>query len=310
MFLALNKACCRLGTNTRITFSVLQQLSSLTTANDAKSSNTSESTSGTADAASPSIRSDLPVMTSRALAHLPLHIRPRQAWLETLSTADNEKLGFVDLHPDIFATFPRIDIIWYNIFWQRLYKFVDYRHMNNRAEMRGGGRKPWPQKGTGRARHGSIRSPLFINGGKTYGPRGPQSYFFMLPTYIRVLGLRAALSAKFAQDNLHIVDSLDMPTDDPKYLTELVESRGWGLSVLFVDDTDVVPKNIALATDKIKPYNVMPVYGLNVYSMLKHETVVLTLAALERIEERLLSQMHSMDFREHNFQKQKRLGYC
>lgn len=127
----------------------------------------------------------------------------------------------------------------------------------------------------------------------------------MLPTSLRVLGLRVALSCKYGQDNLHIVESLDIPTDDPQHLQELVESRGWGLSVLFVDDTDILPENFALAVDKIKPYNVMPVYGLNVYSMLKHETVVLTLAALDRIEEKLLYQMHKQDYRDHEFKKTK-----
>ena len=67
--------------------------------------------------------------------------------------------------------------------------------------MPGGGRKPWPQKGTGRARHGSIRSPLFKGGGKTFGPRGPKSYFYILSDQKRALGLRVALSVKYAQVN-------------------------------------------------------------------------------------------------------------
>lgn len=249
------------------------------------------------------VGSNLPIITSRKLLHPPLDLRPKQAWLETLSVTENEKLGIVDLHPEIFATFPRIDVLWANIHWQTIYKKVDYRHAKNRAEMRGGGRKPWPQKGTGRARHGSIRSPIFIAGGKTFGPRGPNSSFYMAPLYIRVLGLQVALSIKYAQNDLHIVDSLDLPTEDPKYLNDLIESRGWGLSVLFIDDTDVIPKNIALATNGIKSYNVMPVYGLNVYSMLKHETLILTMAALERIEERLLHFIHNVDFREKTFKK-------
>jgi len=225
----------------------------------------------------------------------------KQAWLESLATINNEKLGLIDLHPEVFGAFPRIDILFRNIYWQNLYKKIDYRHVPNRMEMRGGGRKPWPQKGTGRARQGSVRSPIFIRGGKCFGPRGPTSYFFMLPFYMRLLGLRTALSVKYSQNDLHIVDSLELPTDDPKYLEELIESRGWGLSVLFVDDTDIIPGNMAVATDRIKPYNVMPVYGLNVYSMLKHETLVLTLAAVERIEERILHFVHNVDFREKDF---------
>lgn len=245
----------------------------------------------------------LPIMTSRPLEFPPIHKPPKQAWLETLESIEDEKLGIVDLHPDIFATFPRLDMLWYNVYWQSRYRKIDYRFVRTRAEMKGGGRKPWPQKGTGRARHGSIRSPLWKGGGKCFGPRGPKPFFFMLSKSQRTLGLRTALTVKFAQDNLHIVDSLDLPSDDPEYLQELVESRGWGLSVLFVDDTDMVPQNIALATDEIKPYNIMPVYGLNVYSMLKHETLVLTIAALEKIEHKLLEQMHSLDCKEKPFHK-------
>jgi len=108
--------------------------------------------------------------------------------------------------------------------------------LKTRAEMPGGGRKPWPQKGTGRARHGSIRSPIFYNGGKAHGPRGPKTYFNMLPFFLRVKGLCIGLSAKFAQDDVKIVDSLDIPSEDPKYLEDLAAERHWGVSVLFVDE--------------------------------------------------------------------------
>lgn len=244
----------------------------------------------------------LPLLTSRKL-EFPSPKPTKQAWLETMAQVEDEKFGMVDLHPEIFGVFPRIDILWWNIYWQRLYKHVDYSFVKNRAEMRGGGRKPWAQKGTGRARHGSIRSPLWNKGGKARGPRGPKTYFFMLPTSMRVLGLRTALSVKFAQDNLHIVDSLDLPNGDPKYLEHVVENKNWGLSVLFVDDTDILPRNMAEATDQIKQYNVMPVYGLNVYSMLKHETLVLTLAALEKLESKLLQQIHNEHWKDTKFSR-------
>lgn len=144
----------------------------------------------------------------------------------------------------------------------------------------------------------------------------------MLDFHTRLNGLRATLSAKLAQDDLHIVDSLDLPTDDPDFLTKLVEERNWGPAVLFVDDTDIMPLSITGAADKHGHYNLMPVYGrnlrteigngpgtgcvvyflcptgLNVYSMLKHQTLVLTLAALERIEERILFHLHRTNTRD------------
>lgn len=221
--------------------------------------------------------------------------KPRQVWLENLNTIEEKKLGLVTLHPHIYATAPRIDIVHQNVRWQKMYRWVSYAHTKTRAEVRGGGRKPWPQKGTGRARHGSIRSPLWKGGGIAHGPRSPTPHFYMLPFYTRVAGLTSMLSIKLAQDDLHIIDELEIPTSEPSYVEQLVEERNWGPSVLFVDSYDIMPPNITLATDKIKHVNLMPVYGLNVYSMLKHNTLVLTEKAARLIEEKLLYHLHRAD---------------
>jgi len=208
--------------------------------------------------------------------------------VENLDTIEEEKLGLVDLHPDVFGTFPRIELINSNIRWQTLYKKVNWASAPSRAELSGSQRKPWPQKGTGRARHGHKKSPMWVGGGKPHGHRGPETSYYMLEFNKRLHGLCSTLSVKHAQDDLKIVDTLDIPTDDPKYLEDLVDKRKWGMSVLFVDDTDIAPRNLALAIDSIGHMNIMPVYGLNVYSMLKHETLVLSLAALNKIEEKLI----------------------
>uniref|UniRef100_A0A8C6TT27 Large ribosomal subunit protein uL4m n=1 Tax=Neogobius melanostomus TaxID=47308 RepID=A0A8C6TT27_9GOBI len=106
--------------------------------------------------------------------------------------------------------------------------YSSHAHTKVRSEVRGGGRKPWNQKGGGRARHSSIRWS---------GSRAPgsTSYYYMLPMKVRVLGLKVALSSKMAQDYLHIVDSLDVPTPDSQYLTDLIKQKHWGKSVLLVD---------------------------------------------------------------------------
>lgn len=87
------------------------------------------------------------VLEQRQLQFPPKYQKPRQVWLENLDTIDEKKLGLLDLHPDIFAANPRIDIIHQNARWQQLYKFVSFAHTKVRSEVRGGGRKPWPQKG-------------------------------------------------------------------------------------------------------------------------------------------------------------------
>lgn len=84
---------------------------------------------------------------ARELLYPPKYQKPRQVWLENLNTIDEKKLGLLDLHPDIFAAQPRIDIIHQNVRWQSLYRYVSYAHTKVRSEVRGGGRKPWPQKG-------------------------------------------------------------------------------------------------------------------------------------------------------------------
>ncbi|RZC42532.1 39S ribosomal protein L4, mitochondrial [Asbolus verrucosus] len=231
----------------------------------------------------------------RQLAFPPKYQKPRQVWLENFDTIEEKKLGILELHPEIFGANPRIDIIFDNVRWQTLYRYVSYAHTKSRFEVRGGGRKPWPQKGLGKARHGSIRSPLFRGGGVVHGPKSPNPHFYMLPFYARVNGLTATLSVKLAQDDLHVITDLEIPTDQASFIEELVKSRNWGPSVLFVDDTDIMPRNLTIATDSIKHINLMPVYGLNVYSMLKHDTLVLTRAAVDLIESKLLMHLHKND---------------
>lgn len=145
-------------------------------------------------------------------------VKTPQAWISTLETIEDEKIGLIDLHPDVFRTSPRIDILHRNITWQSVYRNVQMTKMLTKAEMPGGGKKPWPQKKTGRAHVGSNRSPQFIRGGFANGVRGPRTWFYMLPDPIRVQGLCVALTLKHAQDDLHIVDNIqNLQNGDPKF---------------------------------------------------------------------------------------------
>ncbi|XP_053320839.1 39S ribosomal protein L4, mitochondrial [Spea bombifrons] len=216
------------------------------------------------------------------------HLSPKPVWLESLKPLEDQKPGLVHLHPDVFAVPPRIDILHQVITWQKNFKRISYAKVKTRAEVRGGGRKPWQQKGSGRARQGSIRSPLWKGGGVSHGPRGPTSYYYMLPMKVRVLGLKMALTTKLAQDDLHVIDSLEISSADPEYLVDLVNQRHWGESVLIVDAHEDMPENILNATSNLKKINLIPAVGLNVYSMLKHDTVLLTVSAVDFLEEKLL----------------------
>lgn len=235
----------------------------------------------------PASDSTLPVLRS-CDTPVPAHLSPLRTWVQTLMKPNDEALGLTELHPDVFAVPPRLDILHHVEIWQKNFKRISHANTKTRAEVSGGGRKPWRQKGSGRARHGSIRSPIWRGGGVAHGPRGPTSYYYMLPMKVRVMGLKVALSSKMTQDYLHVVDSLDVPTPDPQYLTDLIKQRHWGQSVLLVDIGEEFPENILKATEELKTVNIIPAIGLNVHSILKHESLILTLETVRFLEEKLL----------------------
>merc|ERR1711990_276804 len=107
-----------------------------------------------------------------------------------------------------------------------------------------------------------------------------------------------SLSAKMIQDDIHVVEDLELPSEDPEYLKDLVRTRNWAPSVLLVDTVDSFPVNITSATDDIPHMNLMPVYGLNVNSMIKHETLVVTKRAVEDLTAKLLHALHTTDVKE------------
>ncbi|XP_061626254.1 large ribosomal subunit protein uL4m [Phyllopteryx taeniolatus] len=231
--------------------------------------------------------SPLPLLRS-CDADVPAHRSAVRLWVDALEGRGGDPLGLAELHPDVFAVPPRLDILHSVEVWQRNYKRISHANTKVRSEVRGGGRKPWNQKGGGRARHGSIRSPLWRGGGVSHGPRGPTSYYYMLPMKVRVLGLKVALSSKVAQGFLHVVDSLDIRSPDSRDLLDAIRLKDWEESLLIVDVDDNFPDNILKATATLKTVNLIPALGLNVHSLLKHEGIVLTLETLRFLEDKLL----------------------
>ncbi|VDL80114.1 unnamed protein product [Nippostrongylus brasiliensis] len=218
----------------------------------------------------------------------------REAWVSSFDAIEDRKVGLIDLHPDVFRVPPRLDLLHRNLTWQSVYRNVQLTKQLSRAEMPGGGRKPWPQKKMGRAHVGSIRAPNFIRGGFANGVRGPRTWFYILPDAIRLQGLCVALTLKHAQDDLQVVDRFDrLPAEaDAQFLQDLADARNWGYSVLFVNDTDEISGGLVTAIENLPSFTAMPVYGLNCFSLMKYDTVVFSRSALDLLEERILKQLH------------------
>ena len=224
---------------------------------------------------------------------------PRQAWVENFIGGPRQLLGIAELHPKVFGVFPRLDRTSTAIKWQKSYRNINYICMPTRYELPGGTRKPWPQKGSGRARHGSTNSPIFLKGGWVRGPRGPTTQFRLAPHFNLVNALTSMLTIKRAQDDIKIVDSISsVISADPEELEKSFEERGWGPSVLIVDKSDTFPESIAQASSSLDHVNLMSTVGLNTLSLSKYETMVITLEALREVENRLLHQLVRVDLSE------------
>ena len=154
-----------------------------------------------------------------------------------------------------------------------------------RAEVRGGGAKPWRQKGTGRARASSLRSPQFRGGAVIFGPT-PRSHAHKLPKKIRRLALLSALSSKQAEGKLHVLDSASLKNGKTAALAGHLAKLKLPSSVLLIDGPEV-DKNLAFAARNLVGFDVLLQQGANVYDILRRDTLVLTRTAIEHLEARL-----------------------
>ncbi len=151
-----------------------------------------------------------------------------------------------------------------------------------RSEVRGGGRKPYRQKGTGRARQGSIRAAQWVGGGIIFGPQ-PRSYRQHVNKKVRRLAMKSVFTSKVSEGQLFVMENLDLPEIKTKAMVALIQKLPVEQSVLFVDvDSN---KNLYYSTKNIPAVQARPVQELNVYEMLKYNSLVLTKAAVAKIEE-------------------------
>ena len=191
--------------------------------------------------------------------------------------------GDVELSDAVFGLEPRADILHRVVTWQLENRRGIARATRERSDVARTGKKFGRQKGGGTARHGDRAAPVFIGGGKAHGARR-REFDVSLNKKVRALGLKMALSSK-AKAGLVVVDTLDVKDAKTKALAGQLAKANWGKKVLVIDG-EQVNEGFARATRNLVGVNVLPAVGANVYDILKHDTLVLTRAAVEKLEAR------------------------
>ncbi|HWU03487.1 MAG TPA: 50S ribosomal protein L4 [Novosphingobium sp.] len=190
--------------------------------------------------------------------------------------------GEIELNDAVFGLEPRADILHRVVTWQLENRRGIARAARERSDVARTGKKFGRQKGGGTARHGDRKAPVFIGGGKAMGPR-LREFNISLNKKIRALGLKMALSSK--TQNLVVVDSLELADAKTKALAATFAQAGLVGKVLVIDG-ETVNEGFARAAGNLVGVNVLPAVGANVYDILKHDTLVLTRSAVEKLEAR------------------------
>jgi len=201
-----------------------------------------------------------------------------------VQTLDAKTGGDIDLNDEIFGVEPRADILHRVVTWQLEKRRGTARGARERSDVARTGKKFGKQKGGGTARHGDRRAPIFIGGGKAHGPR-VRDFNPSLNKKVRVLGLRMALSSKAKEGNLVVLDNLDVKDGKTRELRDKLGQLGFGKTALVIDG-DALNVGFARASSNLGSINLLSAMGANVYDILRHETLVLTRAAVEKLEAR------------------------
>ncbi len=201
-----------------------------------------------------------------------------------VQTLDAKAKGDIDLNDDVFGVEPRADILHRVVTWQREKARGTARATRERSDVNRTGKKFGNQKGGGTARHGNRRAPIFIGGGKAHGAR-LRDFNPSLNKKVRALGLKMALSSKAKAGTLFVLENIELANVKTQALQGQIGKLGFGKTILVIDG-EGVNDNFRKASANLIGINVMPAVGANVYDILKHDTLVLTRAAVEQLEAR------------------------
>ncbi|MCB2187784.1 MAG: 50S ribosomal protein L4 [Deltaproteobacteria bacterium] len=197
--------------------------------------------------------------------------------------AQNQKVGEIELKDEIFGVEIKPYLLHEVVTWQLACRRQGTASTKTRGEVRGGGKKPWRQKGTGRARSGSRRSPLWRGGGTIFGPK-PRDYSYNVPKKVRKAALKVALTDKLREEKLLVVRGHGLEQIKTKDFIEVM-SRFALENVLWI--TDQPDQVLELSARNVPRVKVLRAEGLNVYDILRYDRLVLSEPAVGRIEERL-----------------------
>jgi large subunit ribosomal protein L4 len=192
------------------------------------------------------------------------------------------QVGDIELNEAIFGIEPNEAVLFEALVQQRASLRQGNHKVKNRSEVAGGGRKPWRQKGTGRARQGSIRSPQWRGGGIVFGP-SPRSYAYKLPKKVRRLALLSALSSKVKEENLIVLEGLTFDAPKTKEFKQVLADLSIDKKALIV--TADLDETVALSARNIPGVSVITANGINVLDLVAHDKLVMTKAAVEKVEE-------------------------
>ncbi|WP_114572171.1 50S ribosomal protein L4 [Exiguobacterium flavidum] len=203
---------------------------------------------------------------------------PKVALLNQTGT----QVGDIELADAVFGIEPNEAVLYDAIVMQQASRRQGTHDTKGRSEVRGGGRKPWKQKGTGRARQGSIRSPQWVGGGTVFGPT-PRSYSYKLPKKVRRLALRSALSSKVANNEFIVLEGLTIDAPKTKDMISVFAALSIERKVLVV--TADYNEMVVLSTRNIPGVTVVDAAGVNVLDLVAHDKVVITKDAVAKVEE-------------------------
>jgi large subunit ribosomal protein L4 len=192
------------------------------------------------------------------------------------------QVGEIELNESVFGIEPNNHVMFEAVVMQRASLRQGTHKTKIRSEVAGGGRKPWKQKGTGRARQGSIRSPQWRGGGTVFGPV-PRSYSYKLPKKVRRLAIKSALSSKVQAENILVLESLAFEAPKTKEFTSVLKGLSVNTKALIV--TAGLDENVALSARNIPGVTVVAADGINVLDVLNHDKLIMTKAAVEKVEE-------------------------